>query len=177
MRLRFRFLWLILASYFKKPISILDETTINLIVLPNDIDITKVTNDRYNAIMDLGRMDFAFRIGLRNAMVKNKWIPVATFITVRFRYPLKIFQKYQLKTRIIWWDENVFYWEQLFQRKGRIVATGHVCGTVHKNGIVPSKDILAIIGPSVSKPDRPETVAKLIEAENLIHETQRERIV
>jgi len=167
-------LWLILASYFKKPIQLLDETVLNLRVLPNDIDVSKITNDRYSAIMDLGRMDYAFRCGLRNVMVKNQWIPVATFITLRFRYPLKLLQKYQLKTRVIWWDDTTFYWEQTFTRRGRIVATGHVCATVHKNGLVPSKDIVAIIGPTVSKPDMPEPVARLRQAEQLIHATQKD---
>lgn len=176
MRLRFRLLWLILASFFKKPINILDEATLNLAVLPNDIDVSKITNDRYSAIMDLGRLDYAFRCGLRNAFVKNRWIPVATYVTLRFRYPLKIFQKYQLRTRIIWWDETTFYWEQIFQREGRIVATGHVCATVHRNGVVPSKDIIAIIGPNTPKPVMPEIVAKLRETEKQIHEAQKEKL-
>jgi len=102
MRLRLRLLWLILTSFWKQPIVILDEAILDLRVLPNDIDITKITNDRYSAIMDLGRIDYAFRCGLRNVMVKNHWIPVATYNTLRFRYPLKIFQKYQLKTRVLW---------------------------------------------------------------------------
>lgn len=176
MRLRIRFLWLILASFFKKSITLLDETTLNLIVLPNDVDISKITNDRYSALMDLGRMDFAFRGGLRNVMIKKGWIPVATYITIRFRYPLKIFQRYQLKTRVIWWDDTMFYWEQIFQRKGRIVATGHICGTVQKNGIVPSKEIVDIIGPNVLKPEMPEIVVRLKEAEKIIHGTQKEKI-
>lgn len=174
MRLRFRLLWLILASFFKKSISILDEAVLNFRVLPNDIDVSKITNDRYSALMDLGRIDFAFRCGLRNVMVKNKWIPVATFTTLRFRYPLKIFQKYQLISKIIWWDDTTFYWEQTFKRNGRTVATGHICATLHKNGIVPSKEILAIIEPNIKKPDMPEIVVKLKEAECHIHEAQKD---
>ena len=42
----------------------LDESVLNLRVLPNDIDIIKITNDRFIALMDLGRMDIAFRVGL-----------------------------------------------------------------------------------------------------------------
>jgi acyl-CoA thioesterase FadM len=175
MRLRFRILWLILTSFLKKPIVITDETILNLRVLPNDIDITKITSDRYSALMDLGRLDYVFRCGLRNVMVKNKWIPIATFQTLRFRYPLKIFQKYQLKTKVIWWDDTIFYWEHIFERKGRIVATGHVCATlIDKSGIVPSKGIVDIVGPGVIKPDMPEIAAKLSDAENLIHKTQKE---
>jgi len=175
MKLRLRLLWLIISSFWKKPIVILDETILNLRVLPNDIDITKVTNDRYSALMDLGRMDYGFRAGLRDVMVKKNWIPVATFNTIRFRYPLKVFQKYQLKTKVIWWDETTFYWEQTFERKGRVVATGHICGTlIGKNGSVPSKEIVSVIAPTVSKPDEPEIVTKLREIENLIHDTQQE---
>ena len=175
MRLRLRLLWLLLSSFWKKPIGLSDESVLNLTVLPNDIDITKITNDRYSALMDLGRMDFGFRVGLRKAMVKNKWIPVATFNTLRFRYPLKVFQKYQLKTRVIWWGDTTFYWEQTFERKGRVVATGHVCATlIDKNGSVSSKDIMAAAGQTVTKPKEPEIVAKLKEIEKLIHDTQKD---
>ena len=175
MRLRLRLLWIILTSLFRKPIVNLDEGVIELRVLPNDVDITKITSDRYTALMELGRIDYTFRTGLGNVMIKNKWMPVATFNTIRFRYPLKIFQKYQLKTKIIWWDDTTLYWEQTFEREGRIVATGHVCATLmDKNGIISSKDILAIIGPGVTKPDRPEIAAKLQDAENLIHKTQKD---
>ena len=101
MRLRLRFLWLLLSSFWKKPLGILDESVLNLRVFPNDVDITKISNDRYTALMDLGRIDIGFRVGWRKAMTTKKWMPVVTFNTIRFRYPLKIFQKYQLKTRII----------------------------------------------------------------------------
>lgn len=43
---------------------VLDESVLNLRVLPNDVDITKITDDRYIALMDLGRMDIIFRTGL-----------------------------------------------------------------------------------------------------------------
>jgi len=56
------------------------------------------------------------------------------------------------------------------------VATGHVCATlIDKNGTVPSKAIMAAVGPNVVKPDMPELVARLSETENLIHDTQKER--
>lgn len=56
-----------------------------------------------------------------------------------------------------------------------MVATGHICGTlIGKNGSVPSKEIVSVIAPTVSKPDEPEIVTKLREIENLIHDTQQE---
>jgi len=125
--------------------------------------------------MDLGRIDIGFRVGLRKAMTTKFWQPVVTFNTIRFRYPLKIFQKYQLKTRIIWWDETTFYWEQIFERNGRVVATGHTCGTLfNKNGQIPSNVVMKEAGQSVIKPKEPEVIAKLREIQRLIHETQKD---
>jgi acyl-CoA thioesterase FadM len=154
---------------------VLDEFVLDLRVLPNDIDITKITNDRFLALMDLGRMDIAFRTGLLKSMFKHKWVPLATFDTIRFRYPLKMFQKYQLRTRVVWWDNTTMYFKQVFERKGRVVASGYVCATLlGSNGAIPPDKVIAETGQSVTKPDEPEIVAKLREVESLIHESQKE---
>jgi acyl-CoA thioesterase FadM len=164
-----------ISSFWKKPMEALDEFVLNLRVLPNDVDITKITNDRFLALMDLGRMDIAFRTGLLKSMYKNKWVPLATFDTIRFRYPLKMFQKYQLRTRVVWWDDTTMYFKQVFERKGRVVASGYVCATfLGSNGTIPPDEIMAEIGQSITKPNEPEIVAKLREIESLIHETQKE---
>jgi len=149
---------------------VLEESVLSWRVLPNDIDITKITNDRFIALMDLGRMDIAFRVGL----IKTR-VPLATFDTIRFRYPLKLFQKYQLHTRIIYWDNHTFYFQQQFKRRGRVAATGYVCATLlGPEGPVPPKDVLAEIGQSVSRPEKPEIVCKLEEMDLLIHQGQLE---
>ncbi len=175
MRLRLRLLWLLLSSFWKKPLAFLGESVLNLRAFPNDVDVSKISNDRYTAIMDLGRVDLTFRVGLRKAMTLKRWMPVTTFNTIRFRYPLKIFQKYQLKTRVIWWDETTFYLEQIFERKGRVVATGLICSTLfNKNGKIPSSVMIEEAGQSVIKPEEPKVIAKLREIESLVHETQKD---
>ena len=155
--------------------NLLEESVLNLRVLPNDVDITKISNDRYVALMDLGRMDVGLRLGLRAAMVKKQWGPLVTLHTIRYRYPLKLFQKYQLKTRVIWWDDTTFYWEQIFERNGRVLATGHVSSTLmNKRGQIPSKAMIEEAGQTVTKPDEPEVIAKLREIEKLVHATQKD---
>ena len=99
MRLRLRLLWLILASLWRKPLEILDESILSLRVLPNDIDISKITNDRYLALTDLGRIDLAVRNGLLQTMFKRRWAPLTYVVMIRFRHPLVVFQKYQLRTQ------------------------------------------------------------------------------
>jgi acyl-CoA thioesterase FadM len=175
MRLRLRLILLVLSSFWKKSLNVLDESVITLTALPNDIDISKISNDRFIALMDLGRMDLAFRLGLLKPMFKNKWTPVATFATIRFRYPLKAFQRYQLRTKVVWWEEESFYFQQIFERKGRVVATGYVRATlIGSNGPIPSQDILDAIGQAVTKPNQPEIVTSLSELDGLIHATQKE---
>jgi acyl-CoA thioesterase FadM len=156
--------------------SFLDESILNFRVLPNDVDVRKMTNDRFIALMDLGRMDIAFRVGLIKPMIKRKWIPIATYDTIRFRYYLKIFQKYKLRTKIIFWNEKTFYFEQQFERLDRIVGTGYVCATcLGPEGLVSPKEMIASTGQSVSSPPKPDIVSKIEEAENLIHESQRDK--
>jgi len=174
MRLRLRFLWLFLSSFWKKPLGLLDESVLSLRVFPNDADITKISNDRYTALMDLGRTDIVLRSSLRKVITINNWMPVVTFNTIRFRYPLVIFQKYQLKTRIIWWDKTTFYWEQVFERKGRVIATGYVCGTLfNREGQILSNAMMEEAEQPVRTSEEPEVIAKLREAEKLIHEIQK----
>ena len=177
MRLRLRLFWILISSLWRKRMGFLDESILNFRVLPNDVDVRKMTNDRFIALMDLGRMDMAFRVGLLRPMIKRKWVPSATYDTIRFRYYLKIFQKYKLRTRIIFWDEKTFYFEQQFERLDRIVGTGYVCATVlGPEGLVSPEEIIAATGQSVSSPPKPDIVLKIEEAENMIHERQRNKV-
>ena len=173
MRLRLRILWLFLSSFWKSSLGLLEESVLDLTVLLNDVDITKVSNDRYVALMDLGRIDLALRVGLRRAMVRKLWGPLVTVHSIRFRYPLKLFPKYQLITRVVCWDENTFYFEQIFKRNGRVLATGYVSSTLmDSHGAIHSLKMLEEIAQQVTKPEEPEIIARLREIENRIHETQ-----
>ncbi len=155
--------------------NVLEESVLTLRVLPNDIDIFKISNDRFIALMDLGRMDCVFRLDLIKTMLRRRWVPLVTFATIRFRYPLKLFQKYQLRTRIIYWDDDVFYFQQHFERRGRKIATGYVCATLlGPNGRISPEDILAETRQTVTRPEEPEIVPRLQELSALIRQEQKE---
>ena len=63
----------------------------------------------------------------------------------------------------------------MFERKGRIVATGYVCATLlGSDGPISPYDVLAETGQSITRPSEPEIVSKLREIETLIHESQKE---
>ena len=124
MRPSLRLLWLILTSLWRKRMNVLDVFSLPFIVLPNDVDVSKISDDRYLAITDLGRVGLALRAGVAGALIKRHWAPLASFATLRFRHPLRVFQRYQLLTQIVFWDDDAFYLRQVFQRRRRMVATG-----------------------------------------------------
>jgi hypothetical protein len=51
MILRFRVLWLFLSSFWKKPLGFLGESVLNLIVLLNDVDVTKISIKSQNHLV------------------------------------------------------------------------------------------------------------------------------
>ena len=174
MRLRLRLLFLVITSLWRRPMGVTDESVLAFRVLPNDVDVTRITNDRFIALMDLGRMDAAFRVGLLGVMFRRRWVPVATFDTIRFRYPLKLFQRYLLRTRVVWWDETTFYFQQIFERKGRPVATGYVCATaLGPSGPIPPHEVIEAARHAPELPPQPAIVPRLREMERLIRDTQR----
>ncbi|HEY5037677.1 MAG TPA: thioesterase family protein, partial [bacterium] len=114
----------------------------------NDLDLNlHVNNSRYLTIMDLGRFDLAVRaLGLKQVLQK-RWSPVVGTLHIRFFKPLGLFQKYQLKTRVLGWDVKWFYLEQVFEFKGE-VTTSAVLKILFMgpNGKVPSRLFLESVG-------------------------------
>ena len=145
MRLRLRLLLVIISSLWRKPMGPFDESVLNLRVLPNDVDVTRVTTDRYTALAELGRIDWMLRVGLFRTMLKRRWAPVSRINTIRFRYPLRLFQKYQLRSRVVYWDDTWAYFEHHFQRKGRTIALSYGQGVFRgPQGLVPTGEALTL---------------------------------
>ncbi|QIR15182.1 thioesterase family protein [Shewanella aestuarii] len=166
MVLRFRFLYLILAHYFKRFIGVMDENTLHFRVFLNDVDVKRMSSDRYLPIMDLGRINIILQAGLLNIFLKNKWVPVARVATIRYRYPLKIFQKYQLKSKIIYWDDEWVWTEHKFERNGRITAVGITKITfLGPKGVVPITEVIDAYAQPVAKIAIPNVIKKLMDAE------------
>jgi acyl-CoA thioesterase FadM len=175
MRLRLRLLWVLLRSFWCARPGVLDESVVPFTVLPNDVDVSRLTDDRYLAIADLGRIDLALRVGLRATLARQRWTPLATVAAVRYRHPLRLFQRYRLRTRILWWDGRVFYIRQVFERGGRTQATAYLCATfLGSHGLVEPEAVLAEIGPPVDRPRMPAVIPQLQLLADAIHHEQLE---
>lgn len=85
---------------------------------PSDVDLyLHVNNGRFLTLMDLGRTDWIIRTGIMRQLIRRRWQPVAGGAGIRFRRSINLLRRYQLHTRLIWWDERWCYFEQTFIRR------------------------------------------------------------
>ncbi len=127
MNLIFRMIRVLLWARRRARVKPLDETTLTFRVWPGDLDLLMhMNNGRYLTLMDLGRADAMLRNGVYDRLKKLGWYPVVASETIRFRESLGFFSRFELRTRLLGWDEKSFYLRQLFVLRGRVVAIGVV---------------------------------------------------
>lgn len=112
MNLWFRLLRVLIAACLARRQGLLHASTIQFRVLPHDLDLNMhMNNARYLSLMDLGRVDLVCRCGLWRSMAAKRWQMVIGGAMVRFRRPLKLFQRLTLSSRVVGWDDRWFYIE------------------------------------------------------------------
>jgi acyl-CoA thioesterase FadM len=143
-----RLLWLWLATLGKPAESRLSTSRLSLRVWPNDLDLfAHVNNGRYLTLMDLGRLHIVMRSGLLRVMRERQWHAAAAAIEIRFRRPLKLWQRYELLTGIVDWDEHWFLFEQRFESAGKVYARALVKAQFrHRRERVPVATVLELVG-------------------------------
>jgi acyl-CoA thioesterase FadM len=168
MNLIFRLLWVALASLRRPRLGPLDESVLRLTVLPTDLDLNgHLNNGRYLTLMDLGRVDLLLRTGVVTAMRRNRWSGVVASVTVSFRRALNPFQRYELRTRLIGWDERWFFMEQRFTRGGHLCAYALVKVQFAARGRrVAPREMAEAIHPGATSPPLPQAVRDWQDAED-----------
>ena len=166
MSLYFRFFWLIFLAKRRTSLSPIDASLIELRVLPNDLDLNRhVNNGRYGTFMDLGRMDLIVRTGLLKLMRKQNWFPVVADMHLRFLRPPKIWQRFQLETQLLGWDDRWFYFQQRFISEEKICTVGLIKVQIrHGRKRVETERVLKKIGYKNSSPKIPQSVQQWISA-------------
>ena len=161
MNLYLRLFWTLLAMTWRKPITMLETSAINMRVWPNDLDINiHVNNGRYLTLADLGVVNLLGRVGLFRAALRKGWRPMVVSALASFRRPLKPFQKYRLETRILGWYENWAFFQSQFIVKGEVKATVVTKGIfLGREGPVPALQVVALTGRAAESPALPEWVA------------------
>lgn len=168
MNLLLRLFLTLMLSPRRRRLHVLDVCVTPFRVWPNDLDVLRhMTNGRYFTILDLARVDLMVRSGMWPQMKKQGWYPVVTMETMRFHRSLELWDRYDVATRVIGWDEKHVFIEQAFVRDGAQVALGVVRARFLKRGggTVPTSDLLKLADVAQSSPDLPEWVVQWSAAE------------
>ena len=142
----------------------LDEVRLPMRVWPNDLDTNlHVNNGRYLTMMDFGRFAYVMRTGLMGTLVRNRWSPILGAATVQFRRELRPFQRFDLVTRVVAWDQKWFYIEQRFEVGGEVHARAQVRGVIkHGRRTIPPGDMMRAAGHDGPSPALPASFASWI---------------
>lgn len=126
----------ILRAWFQPPVKdVTAEQTLNGRVMTRDIDICHMNNARYLRECDFARFSLYVRNGVFKALRALGASAVVGATTIRYRRALRIAEGYELRSRIVTWDDKAFFVEQ------RFVSTkdGVVCAVMYcKQSIIRS---------------------------------------
>jgi len=156
----FRTLKMLAHARGEKPIGMLDTSSVDMRVWPNDLDINlHVNNGRYLTLMDLGRLDLLMRSGTLNVLFKRKWAPVLGAATVRFKRSMRLFEKFTLKTRVLGWDEKWVYMEHRIETAEHLAVIAIVKALFREKGrSIPSRELAEAFGHQGDSPPLPDFV-------------------
>jgi acyl-CoA thioesterase FadM len=164
----FRLLWVVLAALGRSRLGPLDESVVRLRVLPSDLDLNlHMNNGRFLSLMDLGRVDLLVRTGLVGILRRMRWSAVVASVAVRYRRPLNPLRRYELRTRLLGWDERWVFLEQRFTRKGELMAYAVVKTQFFgAGGRVRPDEIVRAAQATLQSPPLPAAVREWMEAED-----------
>jgi acyl-CoA thioesterase FadM len=116
-----------------------------------DTDVTCMFTHSYALLMGLARWHWLFssqfrKLALQLAL-RDKWVPVTTGELINYRRSIRAFQKIELQTRVIYWDENRLYVEQSFNVSGEMFVSALVEGAVRSpQGVLSPAALFAQAG-------------------------------
>lgn len=119
----------ILRAWFQPRIrDITAEQTLRGRVTPHDIDMCHMNNARYLRECDFARFSLYTRNGVFKALQELRASVVVGATTIRYRRALCIGEGYELRSRIVTWDDKAFYLEQRFvSTKDQLVCAVMYC--------------------------------------------------
>lgn len=166
MNLLLRLAMVLLGAPRRSRLDLLAASSLPMRVWPTDLDVQMhMNNGRYLSLMDLGRIDLLVRSGFWREARLRAWFPLVGASAIEYRRPLRVFERYQLTTRLLGWDERWFYVEQSFRQGDRVAAVATVKAMIRSaSGTVPPLEALAAVGVSGPSPGLPEHAALLARA-------------
>ncbi|MEI4484687.1 acyl-CoA thioesterase [Frigidibacter sp. MR17.14] len=149
------------------PLAMTDTLVTRTTILPWDLDIwNELNNGRTLTLFDLGRLPLLIRTGVLAAARAQGWGLTVAGSSVRYRRRVTLFDRLEMRSRILGWDQRFFYIDQSLWRKDE--ATSHVLirkAVAGKQGIVAPAEVLTAMGRPYTSPPLPGWVAAWIGAD------------
>jgi len=160
----------------KSKVDLLATTCVRLRVWPNDLDYNlHVNNGRYLALAQLSGAYWTVRTGALRIARQHKAFPVIGDTLAKFRHDLKVFQTFEIHTRLIGWDRKWGFFEHRFVRKGRVIGVVAVRVVAKApDGLVDPQVILAGLAHSAPSPELPEWAKHFDQGAELMSELIRD---
>lgn len=138
------------------------------ICMPWDIDLWReLNNGRTLTVYDLGRIPLAQRVGLIDLLKRQKWGLTIAGSVVRYRRRIRMFDRIDMRSRMIGWDHRFVYIEQSMWKTNGDCASQAIlrAALTDANGIVETDRILEAMGETGATSQLPAWVTAWIDAE------------
>jgi acyl-CoA thioesterase FadM len=150
-----RLIKVLLRAIRAKRVALLSPTRIRLRVWPNDLDLNfHVNNGRYLSLADLGRIDYFIRSGLFELARRERAFPIVGDAIAKFRRDLKLFEAFEIESRMLGWDHKWGFMEHRFIKNGRVIGVVAIRG-VFRAGAGPLDPEVFLAGLNHDHPSPP----------------------
>lgn len=135
--------------------------------LPWDLDgFLELNNGRTLTLYDLGRFGLGERVGLSAVLRARRWGLAVAGCSVRYRKRVTLFQRIEMRTRCVGWDDRFVYIVQSMWVNGTCTSQALMRTAVtSRQGTVPPLDVMAALGWTGDVPEPPAWVRAWIAAE------------
>lgn len=151
---------------------VLEPSVTRMRVLPSDLDVyLHVNNGSYLQMMDVARTHYLADLGAFAALRERGWYPVVAASTMTYKRSMRLGERFTITTRVLGWDERVFYLEQLFDRGTDRVARGLVAGRFlgPAGARIAAPEVAGVLDRHATSPDLPADVAAWARAVDVAH--------
>jgi acyl-CoA thioesterase FadM len=155
-------LWLRLIALMlfrdRRRVDLLATTRMRLRAWPTDLDFNgHVNNGRYLMLADLARIDWFLRTGIMQIALRRGAFPVVGDVMAKFRRDLRLFQSFEIHSRLLGWDERWGFLEHRFVRDGRVIGVVAIRGMFRgRDGQLSPGQLLSALQKSTASPPLPE---------------------
>lgn len=146
--------------YESKPHNIFEENSFSVRTMPTECNLFMIMdNSKYNRIVDLSKFFILIHYRKFNTIVKKGWRPLTVALELNLERPIRVFQKYQISSKVIYWENGFVFLEHKFFMNNKLHATAlsKACFVMGKT-LVQDQELNELYG--ITSPPMPEIIAK-----------------